>query len=322
MDLRLLGNIELVDRDERVDLGGPVPRAVIAVLALSANQVVPLERLADAVWNGEPPASAARTLQSYIARLRRQLAPAGLTIETRKPGYLLVVDPGAIDANRFASLSDQAGAALDGGDPVAARRLAGEALALWRGPALADVAYADFAQPEIARLDEARMVTTELHVEAGLLTGKAAETAAELERLVAEHPLRERFRGQLMRALHWTGRTADALRVYQRGRQLLGEELGVEPGSDLQALEGAIIRNETSVAAPVATPAVSVGNLPVPITTFVGRQPELADLLALIGEHRLVTVSGPGGAGKTRIAVEAASRASSSRAISGWAKSA
>src|SRR4051794_21602218 len=176
--MRILGKIDVVDRGARVDLGGPVPRAIVAVLALSANRVVPLDRLADAVWNGEPPATAARTLQSYVARLRSQLAPAGLTIETRKPGYLLVVDPDTIDAVRFARLSEQARVALEAGDPATAGRLAGEALSLWHGPALADVAYADFAQPEIARLVEARLATTELRMEAELLAGNAADAVA------------------------------------------------------------------------------------------------------------------------------------------------
>src|SRR4051812_832100 len=225
MEVRLLGQMEVVVGGGPVDIGGRLPRSILAVLSISPNQVVSADRLADDVWSGDPPPSATRTLQSYAARLRKALAAGSASIETSKAGFTLAIDADCIDAVRFERLAQRGRAALAAGEYASARRLCDDALDLWRGPALVEFAYADFAQATIVRLEELRLCVLEDRAEANLRLDPGGGAIADLEGLVASHPFRERFRAQLMLALHWAGRSPEALRVYQAGRALLADEL-------------------------------------------------------------------------------------------------
>src|SRR6266511_1016449 len=228
----ILGPLEVVGDAVAVRVAVAKQRAVLVLLLLDANRVVSADRVIDALWGGRPP-RASVTLRSSVSVLRRvpePERPAGATgrvLAWQPPGYLLRVGPDELDATRFERLARD-GRGLLPADPAAAEALLGEALALWRGDALADVAFEPFAQGEIARLTELRLATAEDQVEAGLAAGRHAEVVADLERLLAASPLRERLRGQLMLALYRSGRQADALRAYRDGRDLLVEELGLE----------------------------------------------------------------------------------------------
>jgi DNA-binding SARP family transcriptional activator len=311
LELRLLGAFEVVAEGRSLPLGGARQRAVLARLALSANELVPTDQLVDQVWGGEPPAGAVTTLQVYVSHLRKALAPTTATIETRRPGYVLVVEPAAIDAHRFEDLVQRAELRRPVDPAEAAARLR-EALALWRGPALADFAYESFASVEASRLEELRLRALELRVDADLALGRAGDVVAELEALVAEHPLREGFWGQLMLALYRSGRQGEALRTYRRAADHLGEELGLEPSAALQRLEQSILVQDTALdaeARPVAGAPAPAPPLPTPLTSFVGREDELAQVEDLVSHARLVTLTGAGGSGKTRLALETAIRA-------------
>jgi predicted ATPase/DNA-binding SARP family transcriptional activator len=279
---------------------------VLAVLALHANEVVPIDRLVEDVWSGEPPPSAVGTLQRYISHLRHALEGLPAAIETRGPGYVLTIDPELIDARRFERLVESA-RSVSSSSPRAAIERVDEALVCWRGAPLADFAYHEFALPEVTRLEELRLNAIEVRIDATLELGRYRDLVPELEALVAQHPLREGFRGQLMRALHASGRRADALRVYRDGRERLVEELGLEPGSELQRLEQAILLQDPSVE-PVEAPRVAEGNLPVETTTFVGRGADISEVVARLDRSRLVTLTGPGGSGKTRLALRVAAQ--------------
>ena len=222
------------------------------MLLLRANEIVPVDRLIEELWGEAPPATAAKSVQIYVSRLRKELGFERLA--TRAPGYILNVDPSELDLTRFEQLVAQARRA----DPATAARKLREGLALWHGPPLGDLAYEPFAQPEIARLDELRVTTLEARVDADLASGRHAELVAELEALVAAHPLRERLRGQLMLALYRSGRQAEALHVYRAARDELAEQLGLNPGEDLRALERAILEHDPklALAAEPARPAV------------------------------------------------------------------
>jgi predicted ATPase/DNA-binding SARP family transcriptional activator len=282
--------------------GGPGLRALLALLALSAGQVVGPERLIDGLYGEHPPDNAANALQSQVSRLRRGLGVPGV-IELTSAGYRLAVDPAEVDALRFETLvreGRQAAAVSDHAGAVA--RLA-EALDLWRGPALADVLDVPFAPVAAARLAEHRAAAIEDRAEAELATGDHRAAVPALQELTAEHPLRERARALLMRALHGSGRTAEALLVFEDARRVLAEELGADPGAELTAVHLALLRGS------VDTPAAGVlPPLPAQLTSFVGRSGELARIGALLAAGRLVTLTGPGGAGKTRLAIEAGGR--------------
>ena len=256
MEFRVLGPLEVVVDGRRVDLGSPKQRALLVTLLVHANERVSRDTLVDHLWGESPPPTAAKTLQAYVSRLRKALADNGTdpgvaapTLETQAHGYLLRIAPGALDADEFQRLLDDGRRALAGGDARRAAGLLREALALWRGPALADVAYEPFAQAEIARLDELRLTALEERVEADLALGQDAELVGELEGLVERHPLRERLRGQLMLALYRADRQAQALQVYQQGRQLLAHELGLQPGEALRQLERQILDQDPSLTA-------------------------------------------------------------------------
>src|SRR3954469_6282767 len=242
MEFRLLGPLEAIDGDRALTLGGGGQRALLAVLLLHANQVVSSDRLIDALWGEAPPATAHKIVQVYVSRLRKQLGDARLV--TRAPGYLLRAEPAELDLGRFERLVAEARRA----DARTAAEKLRDALAMWRGPPLADLAYARFARAEIVRLEELRWAALELRIDADLAVGHAAELIGELEALIAEHPLRERLRAQLMLALYRCARQAEALEAYRRARRELADGLGLEPGDELRRLEQAILRHDPELA--------------------------------------------------------------------------
>ena len=260
MELRILGPFEVCD-----DSGQPVKlptgreRALLAVLALQRGEVVSTDGLVDALWGEQPPTTASKALQGYVSHLRRLLDASGGdgTLVTQPPGYALRVDDSRVDARRFEMLAAEGWRTLDH-DAAAAVGTFEEALALWRGPVLGEFAFAEFAQREIHRLEELRLETVEGRIEGLLRLGRHGAVVAELEARVDEHPLRERLRGQLMLALYRCGRQAEALDVYRAGRALLADELGLDPGIDLQRLERAILGQDPSLEAPERVPGPSL----------------------------------------------------------------
>jgi len=244
MEFRILGPFEVCSEGRQLSLGGTKQRAVLAVLLLHRNEVVSTDRLIDELWGDRPPATAAKTVQVYISQLRKALRDRRGSDEvesvlvTKAPGYMLVVEPSELDAAQFERLAENGRSALAAGRPRLAARTLLEALALWRGPPLADFAADSFAQNEIGRLEEARVSALEERIEADLALGRHLELVGELESLVAAHPLRERLRGQLMLALYRSGRQAEALAAYQAARRLLIDELGLEPGQPLKFSSG------------------------------------------------------------------------------------
>ncbi len=252
LDLKLLGPLEVSSRGQGVAIGGPKPRALLAALALEPRRVVSIDQLVENLWPGEPPDTAAHAVQVYVSQLRKALGTG--TIATRAPGYVLEVDPARVDVHCFSRLADEGRQSLAAGDAAGAATALREALALWRGPALADFTYEPFAQTEIARLEELRLVALEERIEADLALGRQAELVSELEALVAAQPLRERPRAQLMLALYRSGRQAGALAAYRAARDTLVEELGVEPGPRLKELEAAILRQDESLLPDVEVP--------------------------------------------------------------------
>ncbi|HVP75976.1 MAG TPA: BTAD domain-containing putative transcriptional regulator [Gaiellaceae bacterium] len=250
-EFRLLGPLEVMDDDgEPIPLGGTKQRAALAVLLLRAGEVVSTGFLVDALWGEAAPRTATTSLQNLVSALRKLLGPELLV--TRPPGYVLMVDKERVDLYRFERLVREAAAQA----PEERVRLLREALDLWRGDPLAELAFEPFAAPEVFRLEELRLSATEDLLGAQLDAGQAAELVPELESLVARHPLRERLRGQLMLALYRAGRQADALAAYQNARQALVAELGLEPGPQLQQLHAAILRQEARLhpAAAAASP--------------------------------------------------------------------
>jgi DNA-binding SARP family transcriptional activator len=239
VEFRILGPLEVIGGGQPIELGGSRQRALLALLLTRANEVVSTDRLIDDLWGARPPKTAANALQYHVSRLRKALAGSE-AIVTMPPGYLIRVAPGELDLLRFEHLVAEAKRSL----PERRATLLREALGLWRGPALADLANEQFAQAEIRRLEELRLAALERRLDAELELGGSVELVAELEALVHENPLREPLRAQLMVALYRSGRQADALDVYRETRRLLVDELGVEPGPALQGLEQAILRQD------------------------------------------------------------------------------
>ncbi|MFL5841964.1 MAG: BTAD domain-containing putative transcriptional regulator [Thermoleophilaceae bacterium] len=314
MNFQILGPLRVLDATDReLPLGGSKPAAILALLTLHANEVVSADRLTEELWEGRPPPSAAKSLQVHISRLRRALGEGGTgsgPIVTRRGGYVLDVEPDRIDALRFERAVAEGCAALAEGNHALASARLRSALALWRGEALSDFAYASFAQDAMARLDGLRTVALEAAIEAELALGRHTELIPELKSLLKRHPLSERLRGQLMLALYRSGRQSEALGVYRAGRRVLVDQLGIEPGAELRELERAILAQDPQLAAPQTEnkrrhrrAATAPGGL------LVGYENELAgleDLLerALVGQGRVALVSGEAGVGKTRLADE------------------
>lgn len=307
----VLGAMEVRDTaGDPIAVGGTRVRALLAMLAFDAGRVVTAERLIDGLYGEEPPGNAANALQSQVSRLRRLLGRSG-AVEFHPAGYRLAMRPEDVDAHRFERLALEGRRALAAGDRPRAVTLLREALALWRGPALPDVGDAPSVRAQAARLEEMRLAVVEERVETELAAGAHRTLVAELRDLVAAHPLREGPRGQLIRALYGSGRQAEALAVYEEARRTLAEELGTEPTAELAATHLAVLRGDPLPAVPAApqidSPAVRQA-LTAQLTSFVGRDGEMARVATLLEEGRLVTLTGPGGAGKTRLAVEAAAR--------------
>jgi DNA-binding SARP family transcriptional activator len=266
MEFRILGLLEVRRNDRPVRITGAKERALLAILLLHANEPVTTDRLVDELWGEAPPATARKSVQVRVAALRRALR--GDVLLTRGDAYLVRLEPNQLDLHRFEQLLSDGNHALASRDPAAAVATLDEALALWRGPPLADFAYESFAQPAIARLDELRIHALELRIEARLELGLHARVVAELEDLVAAHPFRERLRGQLMLALYRDGRQAEALDVYRRTREEFVADLGVEPGPALQKLQQAILRQDPLLDGTGATPERSILVAPQDVRRF------------------------------------------------------
>jgi DNA-binding SARP family transcriptional activator len=248
LEFRILGPLEVLDDDRTVELGGARQRAVLAILLLHRGETVSVDRIADLLWGEQPPATAVKTVQVYVSHLRRALVE-GVVVSSRG-GYALAVDAERVDALRFERLVDDGRAALAGDDPARAAELLRSAQELWRGPVLGDLAYEQFAQDEIARLEELRLTAVEERIDADLQLGRHVELVAELEGLVREHPLRERLRAQHMLALYRSGRQAGALESLRQARRTLVDDLGLEPGRELRELERAILSQDPTLDRP------------------------------------------------------------------------
>ena len=279
LEFRILGPLEVLADGRPVPLGGPKQRAALAILLLSANRVVPIERFADDLYAGEPPVTAVTQVQRQVSELRKAIGTDA--IETRSPGYMLRAEPGALDLDRFESLTGEAALALERGNAAAAGDLLGQALGLWRGAPLADLTYESFAQTSIGRLEELRLVALEQRFEAELALGHHAQVLPELEPLVWDHPLRERLRGQLMLALYRAGRQADALDIYRRTRETLVEEFGIEPSAALRELERLILGQDPSLD--VARAASAQASVERTVLVVPSAETRLDDLLLLAG---------------------------------------
>ncbi|MGQ4596831.1 BTAD domain-containing putative transcriptional regulator [Nocardia sp. R6R-6] len=304
MQFGILGQVEVRRTDGTpVAVGGPQVRSLLAVLVSEAGRVVSRDRLIDDLYGQEPPGDAGHALQSQVSRLRRALRAAGADglVESSAAGYRLAVDPDLVDMHRFLRLAEEGRTALGDRDFPAAVALLDQAAGVWRGAALADVREAPFAAAVVARLTEAWLAAQEDRAEAALALGDHRGVVATLPELVAAHPLRERARALLMRGLYAGGRQAQALELFEQGRQLLADELGADPSAELTQAHLTILRAGTVAAA-------AVRRLPAQLTSFIGRDDELAQVASLLTRARLVTLTGPGGTGKTRLAMEAGTR--------------
>ena len=275
----ILGPLEVVRSGCVVPLGGRRQRAVLALLLLQANRVVSFDRLAEDVWGGHPPPGSVTTLQSYVFRLRRALEPdrlpgdAGAVLVTRDRGYLLRVNRGHLDAAVFEEAGAAGRAALEAGRYAEAAQALREALGLWRGPVLADLADYAFARPEAARLEELRLAAVEDRIDADLALGRHQALTGELERLAGEHPVRERLHGQLMLALYRCGRQAEALAAYRRVRDLLAGELGIDPAEPLQRLHASVLAHDPALDWNGGRPASADGHRADPATPAASPPP-------------------------------------------------
>jgi DNA-binding SARP family transcriptional activator len=271
MEFRILGPLEVVEDGRPIALGGPKQRALLALLLLSPNRPVSVDRLVDALWSGEPPTTAANALQYHVSRLRKTLGD-GAAIVTQEPGYLIQVGPDQLDLLRFERLVIEA----EGVDAERAGRLLRDALDLWRGEPLTDLADDVLSQAELQRLAAARLAALERRIDADLTLGRHAQLVPELEALVRTYPLHEGFVGALMRALYGAGRQADALEIYRTTRETFDAELGIEPSPFLRDLERAILRQDSELA--LEAPP---GDTPRSILVLVDDEAGLDDLLAV-----------------------------------------
>lgn len=320
MKFLVLGPVEIVTADGRAALSAAKHRTLLAVLLMHANQVVTADGLIDALWDGRPPASAAKTLQTYVSQLRRELEPGRpgdwRMLRTAEGGYRLHVDQDQLDADRFERLAGDGRRALRQGDPAAAAAWLRAALALWRGPAYGELADAPFARAEAGRLEELRLAAVEWRAEADLALGAHAEVAGELEELATREPFRERLWAHLILALYRSGRQAEALRAYRQLRDNLADQLGIDPNPELRRLEERILRQDPSLdqtAPPDETRAARLRLPPTlaapPRAPLVGRDAELGRLRRAWAEcgapgRRMLVLSGEPGIGKSRLAAE------------------
>jgi predicted ATPase/DNA-binding SARP family transcriptional activator len=302
IEFRVLGPVEAWRNGERLALGGPRQQALLAMLLLEAPRPVSIDRLVSELWADEPPDGADVTIRSYVSRLRSSLGD-GVAISAVAAGYALDVAPDAIDARRFERLiATDASRPAGGADRRRSRDRLAAALELWVGTPFAQLPQIGALRIEAERLAELRLQALGRRIDADLEMGLSDALVPELEGLLRDHPFRERFWAQLMLALYRANRQADALAAYHRARTALDEHLGIEPGDELVSLQAAILRHEV----PEVAPPTQRHNLPAPIATFVGREAELLRVQGLVRSNRLVTLTGVGGVGKTRLAVEAA----------------
>lgn len=301
MRVGVLGPVEVTIDRVTVPLEAPKERAIVCVLALHPDQTVPVGTLVDALWGDDPPVTADRTLSSHVSRLRGRIGPDRIVGDPS--GYRLVIDPTDVDAQRLDDLVTACSAALEIGDARRAAQLAGTALAVWRGEPLTDLADGHVRAGEQARLDELLLRAHVQRVDAELRLGHHERLVGELQQLVETHPLHEPLWQHLMVALYRSGRQADALRAYERLRRRLESELGVAPMPGVTHTEHLILAQDPRLD---LDPPPPPGNLPVPSDSFIGRIDELRDITERVREHRLVTVTGPGGVGKTRLALRVA----------------
>ncbi|HVF15125.1 MAG TPA: BTAD domain-containing putative transcriptional regulator [Acidimicrobiales bacterium] len=342
MDFHILGPLEVVRAGELIDLGRPRQRAVLAVLLISANRVMALDRLIELLWDGEAPTRATGALQAYISNLRRALEPSrpartpAAVLVTLAPGYVLRVAPEHLDSARFESLAARGHELLTSGRPLSARASLAQALSLWRGPALAEFAGERFAHGEAARLQALRAVAAEDRFEAELQLGAHAPAVAELEAAVTENPYREHLWGLLVTALYRSGQQAEALRAYDRARRILREQLGVAPSPTLRALEADVLSqaptldwrppaSEEDGSRPVLALPLAAVRGDDPSDELVGRRPQLEALERALartraGRGRLVLLAGEAGIGKTRLAEELAVRAEAEDVTVAWGR--
>lgn len=301
MHFSILGPIEVRDGQHLLEIPGRMERGLLGLLIVESGTVVSTDRMIYEIWRDDPPPTALRTLRSHISRLRSALGDT-VRLTTRRPGYILETSTSDIDAARFEALAEQA-RYLVATDASAAAQTAAVALGMWRGSALADLGGFPYAETEARRLEELRLTTFEVHLEAEVRLGHHVEMLPELRSAVSEYPFYERFWALLMLALYRAGRTGDALRTYEDARRALGESLGIEPSVDLRMLERSIVMEDPTLNVATSMPP---NNLPAVPSSFVGREEELASLGEVLARSRLVTLTGAGGCGKSRLAIEAA----------------
>ncbi|MFC5833996.1 AfsR/SARP family transcriptional regulator [Nonomuraea insulae] len=312
MEFRLLGPVEVWDGEQRVPLGGPKPRALLASLLLSPGRVVSVDRLVDLIWGDRAPSTARELVQTYVSSLRRRLRPEVIT--TRPPGYLLHFEGERFDLHLFEQFVAGGRLAAGEGRHQDAEQALRAAEALWRGPALGGIG--ETLQAEAARLEELRLTVIEERIAAELLLDRHGDLVAELTALVAAHPTRERIRGQLMTTLYRLGRSAEALAIFDSGRVTLAEELGLDPGPELRELQEAILRGDPTLsgaAPPYLRQRFAPKQLPPDVPDFTGRGDIIARLMPMLTASRtappVLIVSGKGGVGKSAVAIHLAHRA-------------
>ena len=287
MEFGILGPLAVWEDGAELELGPPKPRAVLAILLMHAGETMSTERLVDALWDEKPPATAVKALHVYVSQLRKALGDG--VVETRPPGYVVRVEDGALDLQRFERLLDEGRQLLAAGAPVEAGEVLRRALALWRGTPLADFRYEAFAHEEILRLEALRLIALEHRLEADLAVGRHGEAIPELETLIRDYPLRERLRELLMLALYRSGRQADALAVMQEARATLRDELGLDPSQALQRLEKAILLQDPSLdAAPAAVPPEAAEHHVRPRSSEPASAPEVEVITR--AQRKVVTV--------------------------------
>lgn len=306
MQFRVLGPLEVLDSTGTPRTpGGVKERTLLIALLLHPNEVVSTDRLMDLLWPEKPPANPVNALQARVSALRRSLGEPGLIL-ARPPGYTIDTSRHEVDARRFEELVTEARRAAA---PRSALELYDQALSSWHGSPYAEFVYSEFAQPEIRRLEELHLSAVEEQIDTMLELGRHGEVLGELEGLTLEHPLRERLWAMLMLALYRSGRQADALRAFGQASSILGEELGIEPSAGLRQLEEAILTQEPTLSAPTYEASEPRTNLPARLTSLVGRSADIERVTSLLDEYRLITLTGPGGVGKTTLGMACGERA-------------